>query len=232
MKRLVAFALCVLSVCACVPVATAADAENVPVSYQLPDSWKLIKDNGLPGGRHALVYEVTESTVLGAHPIVFLKKYKQTPGHDFSNSNPAAVAQRVIASGVVISEAEDGPNWRSYLFLGHQNDVKVIALYRIGIQDGYVAEEVFIFPMPGTKEELALLTINGQGDQQNKTVGVYAPLKSTYAVITLFNNFTKTLMINTPAPFNAKAVMARSDQKPTAVYRWLAAPAGATSAGG
>lgn len=46
---------------------------------------------------------------------------------------------------------------------------------------------------------------------------VYVPLKSTYAVITLFNNVTKTLMIDTLAPFNARAVMARSDQKPTAV---------------
>lgn len=70
-------------------------------------------------------------------------------------------------------------------------------------------------------DELALLTVYGQEEQQGRATRVYAPLRRTYKTISQFNQFTKTLSINGPAPFNAKAVMGRLPEgtHPTD-YRW------------
>jgi hypothetical protein len=213
--------------------ASATPANQSPVEYQVPASWRLIKNDAPVGKGQTVMYEVPEGVDASDHPVVLLKTYKLPSGLRMDKINMAEVAKEVIPSGVSVSEANDGPNWRTGLFLGRVDDAKLLALYRIGIQDGYVAEEVFIFPMPTTKsEELALLTIYGQADQEGRTTGVYAPLQSTYKTISLFNEFTKTLNINGHASFNAKAVMAKPSEKPTAIYRWSNSPSSAHSAGG
>jgi hypothetical protein len=218
----------------CTVHASAVPTDQSPVEYQVPASWKRMKNDDPSGKGHTVMYEVMGVVDPDDHPIVMLKTYALPPGLRMDNINLAEAAKQVIPSGVPVSCADDGPNWRTCVFLGRVDDSKIIALYRIGIQDGYVAEEVFIFPLPtGKSEELALLTVYGQADQQGRTTGVYAPLKSTYKTISIFNEFTKTLAINARAPFNAKAVMGRvTDNKPTAVYRWVDSPSSSRSTGG
>jgi hypothetical protein len=208
--------------------------DQTPVTYQVPASWKRMKNDSPAGKGHTVMYEVTAGVESDDHPVVMLKTYELPPGLRMDNINVGEAAKQVIPSGVPVSCADDGPNWRTCVFLGRVDDSKIIALYRIGIQDGYVAEEVFIFPMPTTKsEELALLTVYGQADQQGRTTGVYTPLQSTYKTISIFNEFTKMLAINGRAPFNAKAVMGRpTDTKPSAVYRWVNSPSSSRSTGG
>lgn len=213
--------------------ASDAPTNQLPVEYQIPASWKLMKNDAPAGKGHTVMYEVPERGDAADHPVVLLKAYKLPSGLRMDNINLAEVAKTVIPSGVPVSEADDGPNWRTCLFLGRVDNAKLLALYRIGIQDGYVAEEIFIFPIPTTRsEDLALLTIYGQADQEGRTTGVYTPLQSTYKTISLFNEFTKTLGINGQAPFNAKAIMAKPSEKPTAVYRWSNSPSSASSAEG
>lgn len=213
--------------------AGAVPAGQSPVEYQVPASWKLLKDDGLAADSHTVMYEVTEGIDAGDHPTVMIKTYKAPPDLQMDNINMAEVAKQVVPSGVPVSEADDGPNWRTCVFLGRVDDAKIVALYRIGVQDGYVAEEVFIFPMPTAKsQELALLTVYGQADQQGRTTGVYTPLQSTYRTISIFNEFTKSLTIHGQAPFNAKVVMAKPAEKPAAVYRWVNSPSSARSTGG
>jgi hypothetical protein len=213
--------------------ASVAPTKQFPVEYQVPVSWKLMKNDAPADKGHTVMYEVPQGIDTTDHLLVLIKTYKQPSGLRMDNINLDEVAKAVIPSGVPVSEADDGPNWRTCLFLGRVDGAKLLALYRIGIQDGYVAEEAFIFPLPTTKsEELALLTIYGQADQEGRTTGVYAPLQSTYKTISLFNDFTKTLGINGQAPFNARAVMAKPSDKPTAIYRWSNSPSSARSAGG
>lgn len=232
MKSITGIALFVGALACTVQASTAATGQS-PVEYQLPASWKRMKNDAPSGKDHTIMYEVTEGVDHVDHPMVMLKTYKLPPDLRMDNIDLAGAAKQVIPSGVPVSCADDGPNWRTCVFLGRVDDSKIIALYRIGIQDGYVAEEVFIFPMPTTKsEELALLTVYGQADQQGRTTGVYAPLQSTYKTISIFNEFTKTLTINGRAPFDAKAVMGRPTDKPTAVYRWANSPSRSSSTGG
>ena len=229
MKSIIGIAL-FAGALACPIHASTAQTDQSPVGYQVPASWKRMKNAGPAGNRQTVMYEVVEGVDPGDHPMEMLKTYKQPPGLRMDNINIAETAKQVIPSGVPVSRADDGPNWRTCVFLGRVDDNKIIALYRIGIQDGYVAEEVFIFPMPTTKsEELALLTVYGQADQEGRTTGVYAPLQSTYKTISIFNEFTKTLAINGRAPFDAKAVMGRPTDKPTAVYRWVNSPPSSSS---
>jgi hypothetical protein len=219
-------------------VACVADASSVPtvpspVQYQVPASWKRMKNDALPGSNHVVVYEITQDGDSNDHPVVMLKTYKQPAGLRLDNIDMTAIAKQIVPSGVPVSEADDGPNWRTSVFLGHVDNSKIVALYRIGIQDGYVAEEAFIFPLSAAKsEQLGLLTVNGQADQHGRTTGVYAPLQTTYKTISLFNDFTRTLTISGHAPFNAKAVMATPTDKPTAVYRWTNSPSSSRSTGG
>lgn len=212
--------------------ASAAPTSQSPVEYQVPATWKLMKNDAPAGKGDTVMYEIPEGVEAADHPVVLVKTYKQPPGLRMDNINIAGAAKQVIPSGVPVSCAHDGPNWQTCVFLGRVDDAKILSLYRIGIEDGYVAEEVFIFPMPTAKsEELALLTIYGQADQEGRTTGVYTPLQSTYKTISLFNEFTKTLRINGQAPFNAKAVMAKPSEKPTTIYRWSTSPSSARSAG-
>jgi hypothetical protein len=233
MKSIIGISLFVGAL-ACTVHASTVSTDKSPVEYQVPASWKRMKNDAPSGKGHTVMYEVTGGVDPDDHPIVMLKTYKLPPGLRMDNINLAEAAKQVIPSGVPVSCADDGPDWRTCVFLGRVDDSKIIALYRIGIQDGYVAEEVFIFPMPTAKsEELALLTVYGQADQQGRTTGVYAPLQSTYKTISIFNEFTKTLAINDRAPFNAKAVMGRATgNKPTAVYRLVDSPSSSRSTGG
>lgn len=211
---------------------TATPASPSPVTYEIPASWKLMRDDRPDVDVHTLTYEVAEDSEPSDHPVVMIKTYKSTPDLQLDTIDMAEVAAHVVPSGVPVSEADDGSHWRTAVFLGHPGDAKIIALYRIGIQDGYVVEVAFIFPLAtGTSEELALLSVYGQADQQGRTTGVYAPLQNTYKTISIFNAFARTLAINGHAPFDAKAVMARPAGKPTAAYRWVNSPASAASTG-
>lgn len=232
MKSIIGIALS-LGALASTVYASATPTNQSPVEYSVPASWRLMK-NDLPAGKgDTAMYEVPEGADAADHPVVRLKTYKLPPGLRMDNVNIAEAAEQVIPSGVPVSCAHDGANWQTCVFLGRVDDAKLLALYRIGIQDGYLVEEAFVFPMPTSKsEELALLTIYGQADQEGRTTGVYTPLQSTYKIISLFNEFTKTLGIHGQVPFNAKAVMAKPSEKPTAIYRWSNSPSSARSAGG
>ncbi len=213
--------------------ASGAPAEHYPVEYRVPASWKLMKTDGPADKDHTATYEVTEGGDSKDHPAVMIKTDKAPPGLHMDNIDIAKVAKAIVPSGVPVSEADDGPNWRTCVFLGRVDDAKIIALYRIGIEDGYVVEAAFLFPLSTTKsEELALLTVYGQADQEGRTTGVYAPLQSTYKTISMFNEFTETLAINGKGFFNARAIMAKPAEKPAAVYRWVNSPTSARSTGG
>jgi hypothetical protein len=199
----------------------------------VPATWKLLKSDDPAGKGHTVMYEVLDGGRPDDHPVVMIRSYKTPPGLSIDSLDMAEVAKQAAPSGVLVSDAVDGPNWRTCVFLGHADNARIVALYRIGIQVGYVVEEVFTFTLPTVhSEELALLTVYGQADQQDRTTGVYAPLRSTYKTISIFNEFTKTLNLSGPAPFNAKAVMARPAGKPSAVYRWLGSPSSSRSTGG
>ncbi len=179
------------------------------------------------------MYEVLKGADSGDHPTVIIKTHAVPPGLRADDVDVAEVARQVVPSGAPVSDVHDGPNWRTCVFLGHVDNAKIVALYRIGLQDGEAVEAVFIFPLPnGKPEELALLTVDGQADEQGRTTGVYAPLQSTYEMISIFNDFTKTLTINGKTSFHARAVMAKPTEKPTAVYRWIDSPASSASTGG
>lgn len=193
-----------------------------------------MSDDGMSAKNQSATFEVTDGASSKDHPVVMIRTYKQPAGLRIDNIDLAQAARKITPGGVPISCADDGLSWRTCVFLGHGDGNKVVVLYRIGVQDGYVAEEAFLFSMAVAKsDELALLTVYGQEEQQGQATGVYAPLHSTYKTISLFNEFTKTLSINGPAPFNAKAVMGRLPEgtHPT-IYRWTGNPAGSSSAGG
>ncbi|GAB2785752.1 hypothetical protein [Dyella kyungheensis] len=227
-----------VAVVACVLAGLAQASPGVsarsPVSYQAPASWKRISDDGTSTQSESAMFEVTDGVSSKDPPVVMIRTYKQPAGLRMDNIDLVQAAKKITPGGVPISCADDGSSWRTCIFLGHVDGSKVIVLYRIGVQDGYVAEEAFLFPLAAAEsDELALLTVNGQEQQQGRTTGVYAPLHSTYKTISLFNEFTKTLSINGPAPFNAKAVMGRPPEgaRPT-VYRWTGNPASSNSPGG
>ncbi|WP_144240756.1 hypothetical protein [Dyella japonica] len=227
----VAVLACVL---ACPAQVSASVPASSPVSYQVPASWKRMSDDGLNAKKQSVTFEVTDGVSSKDHPVVMIRTYKQPAGLRMDNIDLVQVAKTITLGGVPISCADDGSSWRTCVFLGHADDGKVVVLYRIGVQDGYVAEEAFLFPMAAAEsDELALLTVYGQEEQQGRTTGVYAPLHSTYRTISLFNEFTKTLSINGPAPFNARAIMGRPPEgtHPT-VYRWMGNPAGPSTPGG
>lgn len=225
-----------VAVVSCVLACSAQASAGVPspVSYQVPASWKRMSDDGMSAQNQSATFEVTDGASSKDHPVVMIRTYKQPAGLRIDNMDLVQAAKKITPGGVPISCADDGPSWRTCVFLGRADDNKVVVLYRIGVQDGYVAEEAFRFPMAAAEsDELALLTVYGQEEQQGRTTGVYGPLHSTYKTISLFNEFTKTLSINGPAPFNAKAVMGRLPEgtRPT-VYRWTGGPAGSSSSGG
>ncbi|MBD8871833.1 hypothetical protein [Rhodanobacter sp. DHB23] len=233
MKNVIGIAAlsCVLS---CSAPARAGASAPAPVTYQVPASWKRMSDDGTPAQNQGAMFEVTTRDSSEDHPLVVIRSYKQPSGLSMDNIDLEQVAKKITPGGVPISCADDGTNWKTCVFLGHVDDKKIVVLYRIGVKDGYVAEEAFLFPLAAAKsDELALLTVYGQEAQQGRTTGVYAALHSTYKTISLFNEFTKTLGINGPAPFNAKAIMAKLPEEahPT-VYRWKGDPAGSSSAGG
>lgn len=221
-------------VVACSAQASADALAPSPVSYQVPASWKRMSDDGMSGQNQSAMFEVTDDVGSKDPPVVMIRSYKQPAGLRIENIDIAQAAKKITAGGVPISCADDGPSWRTCVFLGHVDGNKVVVLYRMGVQDGYVAEEGFLFPLAAAQsDELALLTVYGQEAQQGQATGVYAPLHSTYKTISLFNEFTKTLSIKGPAPFNAKAVMGRLPEGAhPAVYRWTDSPAGSSSSGG
>lgn len=193
-----------------------------------------MSDDGMHAQNQSAMFEVTSGDSSEDNPVVVIRSYKQPSGLHMDNIDLVQTAKKLTPGGVPISCADDGSSWRTCVFLGHVDDKKVVVLYRVGVQDGYVAEEAFIFPMAAAKsDELALLTVYGQEQQQGQTSGVYAPLHSTYKTISLFNEFTRTLRINGPAPFNAKAIMGKPPEgtHPT-TYRWTGRPAGSSSPGG
>lgn len=220
---------------AAIPAAQASSAPDgqSPVRYQVPASWKLLKDARGLGNARTVTYEVTEGVAPSDHATVMIKTYEAPSDRHANSVDTAEVAKRVIPSGVPISDAYDGPDWRTCVFLGRIQDAKIVALYRVGIQNRHAVEEIFIFPLPTAgSQELGLLTVYGQADQQGRKTGVYAPLQSTYKTISVFNEFTKTLGIGGPAPFHAKAVMAKPATIPSAVYRWDSFPSNSRSIGG
>ena len=202
------------------PTASTLPPGEPPVKYEVPATWRMLKTDGSAGEHRAVTYEVVEGAKPGDHPTVIIKAYERPPGLGVDNIDLAEVARQVVPSGVLVSDADDGASWRTCVFLGRVDDFKVVALYRIGIKDGYVVEEAFIFPLATDEsDELALLTVHGQAEQQGRTTGVYAPLRSTYKMVSIFNEFTKTLAINNKGPFKAKVIMAKPEERPAAVYR-------------
>jgi len=199
---------------------SALAAGESPISYRVPDSWKLFRELGDATGAHVVVYEIGGDAGAGSRPVVMIKTYKLDHGRDMSNVDVDALARQGAAGGTEFCEVSDGPHWRTYAFTGRENGARTITLYRVGMQDGYGVEEVFEFPLNGDKSEgLSLLTIAGQASQQGQTTGVYSPRLSTQKLIDQFNQFTQTLVINGKNQFDAKVMLVTPSAPPSAIYR-------------
>ena len=168
-------AIVVAGVCcalACSAQASAGVSAASPVSYQVPASWKRTSEDGTSAQNQSAMFEVTDDVSSKDHPFVMIRTYKQPAGLRMDNIDLVQAAKKITPGGVPISCADDGSSWRTCVFLGHLDDHKVVVLYRIGVQDGYVAEEAFLFPMAAANsDELALLTVYGQEQQQGRTTG-------------------------------------------------------------
>ena len=177
-----------------------ADAPASPIAYKAPDTWTLLKSND-QRGVHLVLYEIKDDRGSLVPSNALIISYKLPVGRDMTEADQIIAARMQSAKATPINFASDGSNWKTYLYTGKEGNTDMIYLDRIGMTDGFAAEEVFSFPLvPSDGKDYKVLTLASGLNQ-----GVYCVGSSVKPMVDQFNAFSSTIAGTNS--FDGKAVL-------------------------
>lgn len=166
------------------------------VSFEVPASWKILdtRDTDTTVGRLYLIQkDVIDSEI---HPSNMSVRYSPVPENVTIANADNIVASRTRGAVSVI-DAQDDPNWKTYLLINRERKQKYVVLFRIGVVEGVCLEVMMSFPIAPEKkgDPLSLVTLNEAYVTGPDRAGIYCHRSGVKPMVDAFNSVCEKLKI-------------------------------------
>jgi hypothetical protein len=194
-------------------VNTASTVKN-RYSYSLPENWSVV-DSNITDSTEMRLYLIKTDTIDNKphHSNAFIKAL---PIADTININKHghAFAARVAKNMRYLVSAQDGDNWRTYLFLGKSENQEYIAMYRLGMYKNICVEFFLAFPHFGKGNTSAfILTLNKDYVIGKGMAGAYCRYEDVKEFMDMFNIVSSGLYIDNKNRYRAYVEIVEKDRE-------------------
>jgi hypothetical protein len=195
-NKLIKIISALLFVLVLIPNAVHAEALQSKVSYEIPAKWKSLKSDTSDKLVEKLYHVRTDTIGSETHYSNALLQYYTLPATVTIAEADSIVASHIKGATHILS-AQDGPNWKTYLFINYEGNQQYIVLYRIGIFDGVCVEFMLAFPHIADKDNnpSSVLTLNEEDVTDKKMAGIFCNQASVKEMVDTFNFVCEKLKI-------------------------------------
>jgi len=182
-----------------------AQQSEVPITFDAPKTWALIKSEET-GGATQYIYSTSsvKSAAESLYPSNAMVQYFKLPPEG-SPADMDWIANSRRQDGTPIDKVKDGPNWKTYIWTSYRGKQQIIHLYRIGIASGYGVEAIYNFPhiTSSNDGQLLVLAVHKPLGDDAENGGIYTSINAVNRQIGEFNLLCSTLKIKNTNRFLA-----------------------------
>lgn len=189
--------IALLFVFALIPNGVYSDTLQSKVSYEIPTNWKVLKSDTSDKLVVKLYHIKTDTIGSEKHYSNALLQYYTLPVGVTMTEADKIVASRMKSATHILS-AQDGSNWKTYLFIHYERNQQYITFYRMGIIDGVCVELMLVFPHVTDKnvKPSSVLTLNEEYISDKNMAGIFCDQARVREMVNAFNSTCRTLKIN------------------------------------
>jgi hypothetical protein len=221
MKKVLMLVAAAVLVLAAKQTGLCVEARQSMVSFSAPADWKLLKAKSTDKVTTKLYLLRKDKIGSAIHPSNALLQYYPVPASATIGDADGIVASH-FKDATLILQAQDEPDWKTYLLVYSERNQQYIVLNRIGILDGMGVELMLSFPLLQGKESepLVILTLNEIYVQNQKMAGVYCRKSTVADMVNGFNSACRSLKISNKGEYKADAVIINPPSDVSEIYRY------------